>query len=265
VSALTFRLRERPPERLDLSSIVPKRLFGLSLPQIARIAIGTTSRPLVVGDIFDLSAGDPSDIRFMGGSDRFDGIATRLSEGRILVEGDVGQRLAFGMRDGDVNVTGSAGPFAGSGALSGTIKINGNAGECAGGAVYGAMYGLSGATLLIKGSAGARLGDRMKRGLIVANVAGDEAACRMIAGTIVTRRVGDHPGYGMRRGTLLVGEHGRLLPSFVPTGRHRFVMLRLLYQELARLGRAELVPDAVNRHAGDVATLGKGEILVAST
>jgi formylmethanofuran dehydrogenase subunit C len=263
VSALTFRLRERPPERLDLSPLVPQRLSGLSPSQIAQIPIGTTRRPLVVGEVFELSGHDSDDIRFVGGSDRLDGVATNLSRGRILVEGDVGQRLAFGMRGGDVRIAGSAGPFAASGALGGTITIDGSAGDCAGGAVYGAMYGLSGATLVIKGTAGARLGDRMRRGLIVAAEAGDEAACRMIAGTIVTRRVGDHPGFGMRRGTLLVGGHGRLLPSFVPTGRHRFVMLRLLRRELARLGQGDFVPDAVDRHAGDVATLGKGEILVA--
>src|SRR5262249_35651456 len=94
--------------------------------------------------------------------------------------------------------------------------------------------------------------------------AGDLAGCRMIAGTIVTPRLGDHPGFGMRRGTILTARCGGLLPSFIETGRHKLVALALMRGAVAGLTPrlAELIPATVRRFAGDLATLGKGEILL---
>ncbi|MFD0933900.1 formylmethanofuran dehydrogenase subunit C, partial [Methylobacterium trifolii] len=92
--------------------------------------------------------------------------------------------------------------------------------------------------------------------------AGDMAGSRMIAGTIAARSVGDHPGYGMRRGTLVVGGHGAMSPTFVETGTHDLVFLRLLARALKRLSpeHAELIDRPLRRYSGDLATIGKGEI-----
>ena len=86
----------------------------------------------------------------------------------------------------------------------------------------------------------------------------------MIAGTVVAGTVGDHPGYGMRRGTILVRSHGAMLPTFVATGSHRLVVLRLLARTLAVVApeAAQMATATVRRFSGDLATLGKGEILV---
>ena len=80
----------------------------------------------------------------------------------------------------------------------------------------------------------------------------------------MARSVGDHPGYGMRRGTILAGGSGEILPSFVDTGTHRLVVLALLRRAVMMVSPelAETIPDDVRRHAGDMATLGKGEILI---
>ena len=264
MSALVFRLREPPPERLDLSPLVPERLAGLSARDIERLPVGTSRFGLVVGDLFAVSGDDPTDLRIEGGSDRLDHVGARLSGGSIAVAGDVGQRLGFAMTGGEIRVEGSAGPFAASGSRGGTVRIAGDAGPSAGGAVYGATGGLDGGTLVVEGRAGPRLGDRMRSGLIVADAAGDHAGCRMIAGTLVAGTVGDHPGYGMRRGTILVRAHGAILPSFVETGSHRLVVLRLLAKTLATAapGWAGRPGASVRRLSGDLATLGKGEILV---
>ncbi|MDQ0467102.1 formylmethanofuran dehydrogenase subunit C [Labrys wisconsinensis] len=265
MSALAFSLREAPPERLDLSPLTPGRLTGLTLPEIERLPVGTTRLGVRVGDVFTVTAGNAGDIRLLGGSARLDNVGRGLAAGRITVEGDVGQRLGFAMAGGEIVVTGAAGPFAASGARGGTVRIGGDADERAGGAVHGAMAGLDGATLIIGGRAGPRLGDRMRRGLIlVRGAAGDHAGARMIAGTILAPAVGRHPGIGMRRGTILTSRHGGLLPTFVETGRHDLVFLRLLRRTLDALAPdfADLVPATVRRFAGDLATLGKGEILL---
>jgi formylmethanofuran dehydrogenase subunit C len=89
----------------------------------------------------------------------------------------------------------------------------------------------------------------------------------MIAGTLVIGgEAGDLPGYLMDRGTILLGRGATLLsPSFGDCGQHDLVASRLIADfvagassKLARLFRRRL-----RRLAGDLAALGKGEILLA--
>jgi formylmethanofuran dehydrogenase subunit C len=263
MSALTLRLREAPPERLDFSGVSAAALHALSEAEIAALPVGTTRLGVRLGDCFAIAKGDGPDLRIEGGSPRLDNVGARLKHGTVHVEGDVGQRLGWRMAGGEIRVSGSAGPFAASAATGGVVVVEGDADERAGGAVHGAMAGLDGATLVIRGRAGDRLGDRMRGGLIVAERAGDYAGARMIAGTLVAGTVGDYPGYAMRRGTLLVGEHGGLVPSFVDTGMHRLVFVRLLRRAVNPFAPhlADFARDDLNRRAGDLATLGKGELL----
>ena len=69
----------------------------------------------------------------------------------------------------------------------------------------GSMDGMRGGTLVVRGSAGVRFGDRMRRGTaLVFGDAGDFLASRLVAGTIaLAGRAGAHVGYGMRRGSLV--------------------------------------------------------------
>ena len=260
----TLTLRAEPPERIDLLAISPRALSALSEAEAARLPVGTSRRGMSLGDVFAIRLDGSDTLTIEGGSERLDRVGAALDEGTIRVEGDVGQRLGAGMAGGALTVSGSAGPFAASGATGGTITIRGDAGESAGGAVYGARAGLDGATLIVEGRAGDRLGDRMRRGVILAGSGGAYAASRMIAGTIVAGALGDHAGYGMRRGTLVAGSHGAMLPTFVETGTPDLVFLRLLAVALRRFGsrHADLLGGTLRRYSGDLATLGKGELFV---
>jgi formylmethanofuran dehydrogenase subunit C len=263
VTGFVLRLREPPPERLDFSAVTPAALGRLSLREVEHLAVGTSRRGVALGECFAVSGAAGDDLTIEGGSPRLDGVGTGLERGRLRVEGDVGQRLGQGLRGGMIEVTGSAGPFAASGARGGTVVIEGDADERAGGALHGAPGGLDGATLIIRGRAGPRLGDRMRSGLIVVGHAGELAGCRMIAGTIAAGTLGAHPGYAMRRGTLLARSAGTLLPTFVETGTHRLVFARLLARALRPWDPelAELADGDLERRAGDLATLGNGELL----
>jgi formylmethanofuran dehydrogenase subunit C len=262
----TLTLRQAPPERLDFLNVNPLALSRLTQGEAERLEVGTTRTGVRLGDCFSVSL-DGSDILTVeGGHERLDRVGASLSEGTIRVTGDVGQRLGAGMAGGSLTVTGNAGPYAASGATGGTITIEGDAGDYAGGAVYAAKAGLDGATLIIRGTAGAHLGDRMRRGTILAGRAGNLAGSRMIAGTLAALTVGDHPGLGMRRGTLLLGAHGRMAETFVETGAHDLVFLRLLAQALRGLSpeHADLLAKPLRRYSGDLATIAKGEIWVAA-
>jgi len=266
MAPLTFTLKAEPPERLDLSGLVPGALAPLTAKEIEAIVLGGGRRPIRVGDVFALRRGDAGAIVFAGGSERLDNVGAGLSGGSLRVDGAVGARLGVGMIEGTIDVVGSAGPWAGAGMAGGRITIAGDAGERAGGALPGRMAGMRGGVLAIGGTAGARAGDRMRRGLLVARALGPEAGSRMIAGTIVAASAGPLPGRLMRRGSLILGTvDGALLPTFLDCGAHDLPVLSLL---AAWLGRLALpfrpnVGTAVRRLQGDTAALGKGEILLA--
>jgi formylmethanofuran dehydrogenase subunit C len=65
VSALTFELRQKPEQRLDLSPLVPARLAELKPKEINALVIGTTRTALTVGDVFKVKRDDPNKLRFV--------------------------------------------------------------------------------------------------------------------------------------------------------------------------------------------------------
>jgi formylmethanofuran dehydrogenase subunit C len=265
VKPLVLTLRGRPEQRLDLSPLTPHRLAGLSAAEIARIALSTTRVPMPVGDAFRLRMGDAGEIRIENSCDRLDQIGQDMTGGAIVVDGPVGAHVGRRMAGGRLTIRGDAGPWAASGLRGGAIEITGNAGDRLGGPLAGEMTGMRGGLVVVRGSVGARAGDRLRRGVIlVEGSAGPYAGARMIAGTLMVRRkAGPLPGYLMRRGTIVLGDGADdLSPTFVDCGLHQLVALKLLAafavehspHLAARLRRP------LRRLAGDMATLGKGEI-----
>ena len=54
MSALTFELKGRPDQRLDLSPLIPAKLNDLKPKDIEALAIGTTRVKLSVGDVREI-------------------------------------------------------------------------------------------------------------------------------------------------------------------------------------------------------------------
>jgi formylmethanofuran dehydrogenase subunit C len=266
MTAMTFKLRGEPDQRLDLSALTAHKLAGLDESAIAALPLVTGKTAVTVGDAFRIVVGDPADIRISGGP-RLDGIGTQMLRGRILVEGEAGAYAGSGMTGGELRITGTAGPFAGSAMAGGLLHIGGDAGDWLGAPETGGMMGMRGGTIVVAGAAGGRVGDRMRRGLIaIGGDAGDFPASRMIAGTIaIAGNCGRLPGYLMRRGTVLLsGKAAAWPPNFGESGLTELTMLRLITRELKALlpGISMAAFDGpVQRYAGDLAVLGKGEII----
>jgi formylmethanofuran dehydrogenase subunit C len=265
VSALTLELVTEPNQRLDLSPLTTAGLAGRKPKDIQAIAVGTTREAVTVGDVFKLKGTDAAKLRFIGTDERCDRIGQGLTEGEIIVDGNAGAYLGATMRAGKIAVSGSTGPFAGASMQGGIIDIVGDAGERAGGVGVGETYGLRGGRLSIGGKAGAMLGERMRRGLIIGRGgAGDYAGARMIAGTILLKgRIGRWAGYGLRRGTLILDKEPKdLLPTFGDCGTLDFNWLRLLDRQLKATDGRFKVGYRARRLIGDMAVLGKGEMLI---
>lgn len=266
---LVFTLRRRPEQRLDLSPLVPHLLAGKTAAQIERIELQTTRRRIAVAEIFHLRMGDAGQIRIEDACDRLDHVGQAMTGGEVLVDGDVGLQAGRLMAGGRLTLCGNAGPWAASGLTGGLIEIRGAADDLLGAPLAGEVAGMRGGMVVVRGRAGERAGDRMRRGtIIIEGKAGAYAGSRMIAGTlIVGQDAGPLPGFLMKRGTILLGHGGSAMsPTFVDCGRHELLAMRLWAGLIDPHSRraASLLRRPLQRFAGDMAVLGKGEILVGN-
>jgi formylmethanofuran dehydrogenase subunit C len=269
VSPLVLRLRALPEQRLDMSSLTPQRLAGKSMSEISDIELQTTRRAVRVGDLFHASDGSAEHIVIEGGSERFDRVGEGMSAGSITVDGDVGIRAGRQMTGGRLIVKGNASHWTASGLTAGFIEIAGDVGDRLGGPLAGEVQGMSGGVVVVRGHAGVRAADRLRRGvLIIEGDAGDDAGSRMLAGTlIVSGAVGARTGYLMRRGTIVLGAvRGDFGPTFIDCGVHDLTAHRLMaaYVRDSSAQSAKVLCGSLRRFVGDMAVIGKGEIFVAA-
>ena len=123
MSALTFELKAKPDQRLDLAPLIPSRLKDLKAKEIETLSIGTTRVKLTVGDAFKVKGSDTGKLHFVGTDGRCDRIGAGLDEGEIAVDGDVGAYLGAGMKRGKIEVKGNAGVLAGASMAGGSLSV----------------------------------------------------------------------------------------------------------------------------------------------
>jgi formylmethanofuran dehydrogenase subunit C len=268
MTPITFNLKTLPKQRLDMSPLIPVNLADKSLADIGKLTLQCGKAQIPAGELFDISGEDPKNILINNSFDKLDFIGKELAGGSIAVNGDVGAYLGMGMKSGNITVNGNAGLYAACEMKKGMLEINGNTGDFLGGALPGNKMGMKGGTILVKGNAGARVGDHMRRGLIlIEGNAGDYCGSRMTAGTIaVMGSTGSYLGYAMRRGTLLLWNQPQLLPSFNDCGVHTLGFLALLFVSFrpinSKFSDASVAFNRVQRYAGDMSEMGRGEVLV---
>ena len=217
-------LRASPGERLDLSRLDPVAFAASTQGEVARLPVGMGGGGPLLGDLFDIRLGDEDTLVIEGGSPRFDRLGQGLAAGTIRVVGDVGQLVGRGMTGGHLDIEGAAGPLAGSGMAGGSIRIGGDADDCLGGTMPGEMAGMRGGQIVVEGNAGLRAGDRMRRGTII-----------------------------------LAAAPASVPASFVDNGVAELLFIRLLTGLDPRM---PALPSRLRRLTGDMATIGKGEILL---
>jgi formylmethanofuran dehydrogenase subunit C len=267
MSGWTLRCRHDPVLRVDLRGVTPSALAALSTPQVERLGVGHGNRLVALAEFFHVEPRDDATLVFAADLVRFDRVGWRMQGGRLVVEGDVGDYAGACMRDGEMHVHGDAGALAACEMAGGTLVVDGSVGDFAASTLPGSMDGMRGGTFIVRGNAGARFGDRMRRGsALVFGAAGDFLASRMVAGTIaIGGACGAHCGYGMRRGSVVfAGAAPPIAPTFVAAIADVDVFWQLLARDLARHGGvfAQLPSRRIERHLGDLAAAGKGELIV---
>lgn len=268
MSAMTFALKHRPAQRVDMSPLVCQRLEGLDPADIAAIELINGKRKIRVDALFSISGSDAQHIVIANSFAKLDFIGRELQGGQITVQGSAGAYLGMAMQGGVIKVSQDAGMFAACEMKNGYLQIDGNAGDFLGAALPGNKQGMKGGTVLVKGDVGARAGDHMRRGnILIEGDAGDYCGSRMTAGTIaVMGQTGRYPGYAMRRGTLLLWRQPMLSAGFNDCGAHTLSFLPILFASFrgldSRFADAGEAFKRVRRYGGDMAELGRGEVLV---
>lgn len=277
MTLLTLTPKPAASGRIDLAGLAASLATARSIGDLSELVVGTTSDPARLGDVFTVSGDMGRDMGWhMGwhmalhtGSLMVDNLGARLTGGTLTVTGNVGNFAGRGMKAGTIEVIGNAGDYLGSGMKGGLIHVTGNAGNFVGAVGPGKRFGMTGGNVVVEGNVGARAGDKMRRGLILVRGQTAEAAgSRMVGGTIIAESgFGAGPGPLLRRGTLIGPKAGEMLSTFADCGVHELVILSLMARgwskELGPLAPRQL-PQKVRRFAGDLAAIGKGELLLTT-
>jgi formylmethanofuran dehydrogenase subunit C len=249
VTGLVARLKTRLQQRADLSEVLAEPWATLSPSDMAgRTVYLERDGRVTLGDLFDIEGQSSGRIEFTGELDLADGLGAGLQEGEVLVKGNVGREAGLAMAGGILDIDGDAGPRAGAAPL-------------------GYKRGMVGGELIVRGSAGAEAGAAMRRGLLViGRTAGSQTGRGMIAGTvIILGAAGPDTGLWSKRGSVVA--LGKITPpeTYAYACTYQPIHLRVM---LARLRSRYSLPiqrkhltGLYHRYSGDLAELGKGEIL----
>jgi formylmethanofuran dehydrogenase subunit C len=245
---IVARLRAPLKARVDLGDTLAAGWTSLGAADMARRPVRTDGAAATLGDLFDLSGSPAGRVRFTGDLGRADRVAAGLTEGSVEIEGDAGDEAGLGM-------------------AGGSLLVRGSAGARLGGAASEARRGMTGGEIVVLGDAGPEAGARMRRGLLaVGGRCGTHAGAGMIAGTLVlVGAAGAATGLWSKRGSVVALGPIDIPATYRLACTYQPVHVRLI---LARLGARFGLPveerhlsGLYRRYSGDLADLGKGEIL----
>ncbi|MCY2939619.1 MAG: formylmethanofuran dehydrogenase subunit C [Planctomycetota bacterium] len=269
---LILNRRDSHPIPLEADCIRPDTMASLDAWSISNLPVWHGNISARLGDYFDIigNASD-GDVVVRGDCSRVKHLGCGMTAGTLRVESSVGMHAGADMRGGLLRVEGDADDWLGAEMHGGQIIVAGNAGNSVGSAYLGANRGMRGGEILVSGNAGNEVGATLRRGLIViGGDVGNFPGINLLAGTlIVLGTCGVRPGAAMRRGSILLPHYTpELLCTFAPAGPLDSVFPELYFRHLQRMVTKAGIPGLtrqpwpqMHRHAGDLASLGKGEIL----
>ena len=269
MTPLTFTRKLPVTKPVDLSILRPDALAGKRIKEIERLRLGNDRNSLPVGDIFKVSGNESTRIVIEDSVSAFERIGYGMTESSIAVYGDAGAFSGALMRGGEIYISGSAGDFSASSMCGGLIRIDGSAGNYLGAGAPGSKFGMKDGCIIVNGNTGIRLGERMRRGLIVVGGNVETGTCAgMVAGTvIVLGKPNGQLGVHMRRGSIICTESPQFPPgTFFRQNLKSHGIVPLVERRLQALDihlyLAEKIGQPKSRFVGDLNFGGMGEVLV---
>ncbi len=154
-----LKVKAQPEFDLECDSITPDNFAGKDIKAIAALPVYLGNREQTIGDYYDVSGKvgksvEETKITIDGDCGRMKRIGEKMTEGEIVVNGDVGMHVGAMMTGGKITVKGNAGDWAGAEMAGGELVIEGNAGNTVGSAYRGAWIGMTNGTIIVKGKVG---------------------------------------------------------------------------------------------------------------
>ena len=254
---------------VEAECISPDVFSGKSVEELKGLELWWGNKKKGLVDVFNIEQESEGmeEIVITGDVSAVKHIGARMSKGKVVIEGSAGMHLGREMEGGEITVHGSVGDWLGAEMKGGLIRVKGNARNLVGSGYRGSKVGMKGGTIVIEGDAGSEVGELMRRGTIaIKGKVGAIAGALMTGGSIVCfGDIGERAGAGMDRGTIIAFNLPKLLPTFKYSCTYNPTFIRAFLPGLKKYGlpiKKEHIEGLYDRYSGDVAALGKGEILV---
>ncbi len=254
---------------VEAECISPDVFSGRSVEELKALELLWGNKKKNLADVFNIEqASEGAEEIFISGDvAAVKHIGAGMGKGKVVIEGNVGMHLGREMKGGEIIVHGSVGDWLGAEMIGGLINVKGNAQNLVGSGYRGSKVGMKGGTIVIEGDAGQEVGELMRRGtIVVRGKLGALAGALMTGGSIVCfGDIGERAGAGMDRGTIIAFNPPKLLPTFKFSCTYNPTFVRAFLPSLKKYNlplKREYVEGLYDRYCGDIAALGKGEILV---
>ncbi len=267
--ALTLKLHTAPEVPLEADCISPDRFNSLNSSDIANLTVFHGNRQQQLGDFFNCTGEFDGEIQIEGDLGNVKHVGAAMSQGRIVIAGDIGVHTGATMRGGEIMIEGNAGDWLGPEMLGGRITVKGNAGHMVGSGYRGSTVGMQGGEILVHGDVKNETGHCLRRGLIaIGGNAGDFTGVNMLAGTIIVLgEMGIRAGAGMKRGSIICQRKTDLIPTFSYSCHFQPVIAGHYFRYLNNQGfdiDDALLNGEFERWCGDAVELNRGEVLFYS-
>jgi len=231
MAEIKLKLKKQPQFPLEAEEISPDNLAGKTVAQIKKLELFYGNEIVNLSDFFDVS-GKSTDVKdttiiIEGDLSNVKRIGEKMTNGEIIINGDVGMHVGNQMKGGKITVNGNAGDWAGAMLKGGELEINGDAGNYIGAAYRGFWVGMENGIIKVKGKIGreSMLWARSSKGagkfpMLKCSTAEAFLGMHNHGGTIIVEGDVDlYVGADQARGQIIIkGKAPRLLPSYKKIG-----------------------------------------------
>ena len=238
MTEIKLKIKKEPEFPLEADEISPDNFSGKSLTEIKNLSVYFGNKVLKIKDFFEVSgnSGDVDDLKILinGDLSNVKRIGEKMTNGEIIISGNVGMHIGNQMRGGKIIVKGNAGDWAGAMLQGGELEITGDAGNYVGSAYRGFWKGMTDGIIRVKGKVGVEsmLWARSSKGAkkfpkLICGEANSFLGIHNHGGTIIVEGNVDRcAGADQAWGTIVIkGNVSKKLPSFKEIGEVKEVTL----------------------------------------
>ena len=237
MAEIKLKLKKQPEFPLEADAITPDNFAGKTTAEIKKLELFHSKEIVHLGDFFEVT-GKSTEVKdtmiiIDGDCSNVKRIGEKMTDGEIVINGNVGMHVGNQMEGGKIIVNGNADDWAGAMLQGGELEINGDAGHYVGSAYRGYWQGMKNGTIRVKGKVGnesmlwANGSTIAKRfPTLYCGSAASFLGLHSHGATIVVEGDADRcAGADQIKGTIVIKGKAPVLPSFVKIGQVKEIEL----------------------------------------